>query len=285
MSDAACVACGGALSLFGWRAGYPYFRCASCGTLQLAPLPSKDELAQAYASTYASAAHIDADPEACRRLSRTYYRALLKVLKKRKVAGRVAEVGSGWGGLCTLLIAKGFQCEGVEPSEKMAAYCQAQGLPVRQGDIALLPQDTYAALVLASVFEHLVDHDAWLAQARARLKSGGLIVSAQPTARFLTFMAQVLRLGSLRLPLPQLHQGFCPPWHTVLFSIEGMRRIAERNGFDLIEVRRYPQGRAQGLTGIVQRLLDAANCVGWLAMRERWPLVIGHIFVLKKTSP
>ncbi len=278
---APCVACGGPLGLFGRRGAYSYYRCRRCGSVQLSPLPDREELSRAYAEEYASSAHINPDPETCRRLSRPYYLAVLQALRAHGITGPVAEIGCGWGGLCDLLLESGFKMSGVEPSEGMAAHCLERGLPVRRGGLEAL-EGRHAALVMVSVFEHVVGHDAWLDLARERLEPGGYLVTSQPTARFAVVMAQIHRLGRRGGELPQLHQIFCPPWHTVLFSIDGMRLLMERHGFSLEEVRRTPQGREPGLTGALQRVLDLVNSAGWRLMRERWPLVTSHIFVFKK---
>lgn len=279
--EAPCAACGGPLSHFGRRGRYVYGRCGGCGGLQLCPLPDREALDRAYAEEYAAAAHIDPDPDTCRRLSRPYYQAVFKALRDHGVSGGVAEIGCGWGGFCDLLRENGFSFTGVEPSEEMAAHCAARGLPVRRGGLEAL-EGRHAALVMVSVFEHLVDHDAWLETARGRLAPGGLLVTSQPTARFAVFMAQVARLGRPGAELPRLHQVFCPPWHTALFSIGGMRALMDRHGFGLLEVRRTPQGREPGLTGAAQRVLDKVNAAGWALMGEGWPLVTSHVFVFKK---
>jgi hypothetical protein len=277
-----CVACGGSLSLFGRRSDYEYYRCSMCGTIQLAPPPSQQELAEAYATEYAAAGHYEQDPDACNLSARTYYQAIIKTLKDYQVEGAVLDYGAGWGGLCEMLIGNGFQCRGTEMSHDMVTYCQRRGLPVQYGDITTLEGKKFSALVLCTVFEHLIEHDNWMARANQLLKQDGLLVTLQPTARFADFMGRILRLGNLQAPLPRLHQVFCPPWHTVFFSLDGMRTLVSRHGFDLLEIRPAPQGRARGLTGLAQRCLELVSRFGWHLMGERWPLLTAHIFVLRK---
>lgn len=245
-------------------------------------MPRAEELAAAYASAYACAGHIDADPEAAVRATQPYRRAILRAIEARRVEGPVAEIGAGWGGLARLLTAKGFSYEGVEPSHAMARYCREQGLPVIEGDIWSLPGPEYSALLLSNVFEHLTEHDAWLTRASGLLRQGGAIITTQPTARFATFMGSVARLGQRNVHLPELHRTFAPPWHTVIFSIPGMERLMARHGFDLIDVRPMPQGREQGLAAI-QWSLEQVNKIGWAALGGRWPLIPGHLFVFEKS--
>ncbi|MBX7256845.1 MAG: class I SAM-dependent methyltransferase [Candidatus Hydrogenedentes bacterium] len=280
----ACVACTGEMRFFGSRLGYTYVQCGTCGTLQLHPLPTKSELLKAYGDDYASAGHCDTDAEIRRGTANPYYRAIVDAFEKHGGKGPVLDHGAGWGGLTELVLAKGYVCTGVEPSVSMASHCARLGLPVRHGDFWAADNGPYGAILMSAVFEHIVEHDAWLRRANQVVEQDGLIVSMQPTALFGTFVAQLLRLGVRGVPLPQLHQVFCPPWHTVLFTIEGMRMLFARYGFELEGVYPGPQGRSPGLTGIAQRLLGGANRIGWPLLGVRWPLLICHIFVLRKRS-
>jgi SAM-dependent methyltransferase len=270
------------LGFYGRQGAYGYFRCGGCGTIQLHPLPTQEELRDAYAKEYAVAAHIGADPDRRKREAGPHYEAIMRAFRQYRTGNEAAEVGAGWGGLAERLIGEGVEYHGVEPSEMMAAHCRAHGLPVCTGGIEALPEAAYSSLILCSVFEHLVEHDAWLQRANRLLRPGGIFITSQPTAPFLHFGAQIIRLGRKHVPLPKLHQGFCPPWHVVLFSIGGMETLVGRHGFDLVEVRPMPQGREGGITGMIQAALETVNAIGWRLMGTRWPLVIGHMFVFKK---
>ena len=139
-----------------------------------------------------------------------------------------------------------------------------------------------SVLVLVGVFEHLQDHAAWLARAHEVIKPGGMLVVMQPTARCAAFFANLIRLGRTDAELPALHQTFCPPWHTALFSIGGMDRVAGAQGFRLVEVRPGLPGSAHGWFGVAQAALRAINRIGWSMMGEEWPLCVTHIFVFRR---
>lgn len=279
-----CCACHGELSLFGKRLNYEYHKCLSCGTIQLVPLPTEAELRDAYVSNYVTADHYEENPDLCKASARTYYHSIVNVLDEYSINKDVLDYGSGWGGLCEMLMNKGIICKGIEMSCEMVSYSQKQGLPVQQGDITAIEKekDVFSALALCTVFEHLINHDEWMEKARLILRENGLIISLQPTSLFPDILGQLIRLGKVSRPLPQLHQVFCPPWHTVLFSIKGMEDLALRNGFELVEVRPAPQGRVRGMVGFVQICLEYVNRIGWSLMGIRWPLLPAHIFILKK---
>jgi len=281
---ARCVACGGTLSVFGRRLQYEYHRCVECGTIQLYPLPSAAELAHAYAAQYATAGHYEGDADRSRMCARPYYQSIIGALKDYHAEGLVVDYGAGWGGLCELLIAQGFDVQGVEPSDRMAAHCRKRGLPVHQGDLTALQnkEGQIGTFALNTVFEHLVAHDAWLSHVHRLLAPHGLFVTLQPTAPFADLLGRVVRFGNVRAPLPALHQIFCPPWHTVFFSLDGMKHLMAKHDFELLDIRPAPQGRIPGVMGLAQRVLETINRGGWKVMGRGWPLLTAHIFVFRK---
>jgi SAM-dependent methyltransferase len=239
-------------------------------------------LEKAYAAEYAAVGHYQPDPDVCYRSARSYYQSILKTLKDYGVKGLILDYGAGWGGLVELLVKNGFNCEGLEISHDMVAYCQKRGLKVESGDITALTGKRFDALVLCTVFEHLVGHEDFLTRANQLLQKEGLLFTLQPTAPFANFAGKMFRLGNLKAPLPGLFQVFCPPWHTVFFSFDGMQGLMSRYGFKLIDIRPSPQGRWGGLMTPLQFLLESINRVGWALFRGRWPLVIAHTFVFRK---
>ena len=259
-----------------------YYRCRACRTIQLAPLPGKEDLERAYAAEYARSKHIEPDADFYQGSSRHYFEAILSIVRRNVPAGRVSEIGAGWGVLAGMLMQAGYDYEGVELSEEMLRYSFGRGLPVIPGGIEAFDSGDRAAVVMTNVFEHLVDHDQRLDRLASLLPERGIFITAQPTARFVALFGTLFRLGIKRLPLPQLHVILTPPWHTVLFSIRGIETLLGRHGFELIEVRPAPQGREKGLNGLLQRILEAVNRLGWRLAGTKWPLVIGHVFVFRK---
>lgn len=280
--NSACIACGGSLRYFGPRNGYAYFECVQCGTIQLSPVLSSEELTRAYREDYATAGHITTDPVRSRISTRTLHEALVKALQRHNAQRRVLDYGAGWGGLVIRLRDAGFDPSGYDLSEEMVQRCQSEGLPMKQGDIGTVSERDFDAIVLASVFEHLNDPDEWLRTASQYLKPGGLFVTTQPTAPFARTLGTIARIGIRRLPLPGLHRIFFPPWHIALYSLDGMRQVLDRASFDCVEITGAPQQREPGLTGWIQRALETFNRVGWELAGLQWPFFTGHIFVFKK---
>jgi len=281
-----CVACAGVhLRFFGKRKDYAYYRCADCATLQLVPFPDKSQLDKAYQDEYASVGHCQAAPETRNLAASPQFEALVQLLMKYGQPERVLEYGPGWGGLLDCLQSHHIQGEGLELSAEMADYCATKGYTIYRNEISELEHsESYDAILMSYVFEHLVNHKLFFEEAQRLLKSEGLFISTQPTAAFASFFGRLFRLGLSSLPLPELHSTFSPPWHTVLFSTKGMTFLAEKHGFEILEIRPAPIQQEGGFTGLIQRVLSLVNSVGVACFGINWPLVVGHIFVFKKRS-
>jgi hypothetical protein len=284
-SGRSCIACQATLSFLGEKSGYVYRICDNCKTIQLSPLPAQSDVEQAYKdSLYATDTHGQIEPVSIRASSRPYYLSLARVLRDYRASGLVIDYGAGWGGLCELLIKSGFQCKGLELAGKMVDECQRRRLPVERKTLAAMAEENTkaGAIVLCGVFEHLLDPKAFLRSACDLLEEGGLFISLQPTAIFARLLAFIARAGNVRAPMPSMLWVFDPPWHVALYSVTGMKTIAGRNGFDLLEIRFAPQGRMRGIYGIAQLMLEYVNRIGWAVCKGSWPLMISHIYVFKK---
>jgi SAM-dependent methyltransferase len=283
---AVCIVCQGEVSLFGPCSGYTYYRCRDCGTIQLWPMPDEAEVMRAYQTEYVAGKYAEsfAGPEWWRRASRTYCRSIVQVLKDHRVKGFIVDYGAGWGHLVDMMIQNGLDARGLEPSQNEVAYAQGRGLPVQQGDLSTLSgsEGEISAITMSAVFEHLIDHAAVLSSVHRLLKDDGLFVTMHPTAALFHLLGNLARFGNKQKPLPYLAGGFTPPWHTVLFSIDGTEQFISRHGFRLLEIRPAPQGRLGGLLGLVQISLELVNKIGWRVFRRHWPLLTTHIFVFQK---
>lgn len=280
-----CIACGGSVTFLGERLNFTYGVCRNCNTVQLSPIPNQADVERAYTnSQYATAAHGQINPDEIRKTSRPYYASLARALKAYAATGGIVDYGAGWGGLCELLLDRGFSCRGLELAGEMVAECQRRGLPVEQKDLSALVREGVKvhALVLCGVFEHLLDPMTFLRDAYEVLEDDGLLVSLQPAATFARLLASASRLGNRRRPLPSLFWVFDPPWHVALYSVPGMRQLAAQAGFELAGIRFAPQGRMAGAYGAAQRSLEVVNRMGWHMFRSNWPLLTSHIYVIRK---
>ncbi len=278
-----CVACGSRCHFFGKREGYRYFACERCRTLQLNPLPEPEELARTYRDEYACAGHYATSYEDSMRANRPFYRWILDILDRTsRPEGKVLDFGCGYGGLCEMARARGLECVGVDPSTEEIAIARARGLDVYAGDVSALPSGTrFSAVVMLFVLEHLVGHDALLDDVRGVVEPGGLIIITIPTSPFVVLAGRALRLFSPALEMPKFNETLTPPWHTVIFSVKGIRALMLRHGMPVERVLRSPKSKATGLLGVVKRVLGITEAVGFRIFGDKFPFMTSHTFVCR----
>lgn len=279
-----CVACGGNLCFFGRREGYVYARCSACKTIQLAPFPSKADLDRAYTESYATSGHYGTDPTAILNAAHPFYQAILSELRCAEILkGRVLDLGCGWGGMCRYLRDADYDYLGTDYPSVSLEYCRQQDLTVSDASLEdlLARRELFSAVLMVAVFEHLQDHAETLRKIHGILKPGGLLLILIPSAGLFGRLARMIRWIKQTDDIPAINTTFCPPWHTAIFSVEGVHRLFTANSFELVRVRPSPSGNSPGVVGIVQRAATLVAKTGFAVFGTRWPLVLNHIFVYR----
>lgn len=154
------------------------------------------------------------------------------ILKKRaelilrfKRAGKVLDIGSSTGLLLSLLKNKRWVVEGIEPSKKAAEFAQNRGIPTQVStfEIAKLEPNSYDAIILNHVFEHLGNPDAILSKVYNLLKREGIVFIDVPN--FGGIKARI-KVENWEYSLPNEHK-----WH---FTKESLSRLLRQSGFEII---------------------------------------------------
>lgn len=279
-----CVACGNSLAFFGRRGQYTYRSCKACESIQLAPFPSKEDLNRAYIDDYATSGHQGSDPDAIYQISAPYYAAVLRELNRTShPAGVVLDLGCGWGGMCRYLKGAGYDYLGTDYPSASIEYCRQIGLNVRDAslDDLLSRREHFSVVLMVTVFEHPQDHAETLRKIHGILKPGGLVLILIPTAGLFGRLARMIRWIRQTDDIPAMNTTFCPPWHTAIFSLEGVHHLFTANGFELVRVQPSPSGNSRGLVGLVQRAATLIAKTGFAVFGTHWPFVLNHIFVYR----
>lgn len=279
-----CVACRGPLVFFGTRGRYTYARCGACSSIQLDPLPTPDELTRAYSEDYSSAGHYGTDPGEIYSNGLPFFRAVVAALRGAGVSsGPVLDVGCGWGGMVRVLRDEGYDPLGVDYESESLEYCRSLSLPVETMALDRLAREgrKFAAITLVTVFEHLVDHRDLLDRLAALLDPSGVLVILVPTAGVFGAVAGLVRTLRRTREIPSVNGTFEPPWHTTIFSVEGVERMLDRTAFSLESVKASPSGSGRGLKRAIQGTATAL-AFGDRLLGRRWPLVLNHIFVCRR---
>jgi len=256
-SSPACIACGSAGvplydgltdTLAGTPGAWRMVRCADarCGMLWLDPKPLAADLIKAYATYHthsrpargAAELGLSALNTACKLASRALdlytglarqRRALRAMYLSDLKPGKLLEVGTGSGRFLHRMRIAGWAVQGTDFDPAVAArVARKYGLRVDVGDLADLryPADTYDAVALSQVIEHVHDPLALLRECLRVLRVGGRLVLTTPNA-----LACAHRLYGRHW------RGLEPPRHLHVFTPAALARCARNVGFDLLALK------------------------------------------------
>lgn len=191
--------------------------------------------------------------------------------------GRALDVGAAGGGNTRVLRDRGWQAVALEYGQEGAEVAHERGLATLRADATLLPvADQQVDLVVAfDILEHLVDHDAAVAEVRRVLRPGGVFLVAVPADPRLwsahdEAVDHVRRYTRMTLRDLLERGGFAIDsmlsWNVLLRPAVALRRRSS-NGSDLVELprpvnlalravvtaeRHLPLGRLPGVSLLVR---------------------------------
>ena len=136
------------------------------------------------------------------------------------------DVGAGSGDFMSRMQGLGWEVKGVEPDSVAADRGRSRGLQIHKGDLASagFGDETFDAITLAHVIEHVHDPLGLLSLCRRLLKPHGRVVILTPN---------VASWGHRHFGRDWL--SLDPPRHLHLFNPENMRRLLQ--SADLLPVR------------------------------------------------
>ncbi|MHB8510921.1 MAG: methyltransferase domain-containing protein [Actinomycetota bacterium] len=225
-----CVVCGSVERAPEVLVGeYQIFRCA-CGVRTLSPEPNEQELVEVFddGSIYGEASSLKAEILAQNRRS-------LKDVEKVVAPGRLLDVGCGLGYMLEAARDRGWKATGVDPSPFSVANAQRNGFEAHHGllDRLNLPSESFDALTLLQVVEHLLDPRELLAECWRLIRPGGAILVETPNPASL--LARVKRSA---------FNYWIPPIHCVWYSPDSLARVLNESGFKLVRVATWsPRSR------------------------------------------
>jgi SAM-dependent methyltransferase len=246
--------------LFGAPGRWRMQRCVKnrCRTLWLDPAPHPGDLGLIYQSyyTHASSAHCSTNVlnDGCHQMwaawrlgypkpVRPTWRRMRKfMLDLREVEraeffrfylpwqsdGRVLDVGCGAGNELNLLRHLGWQAEGLEPDRAAVDAATHAALKVTQGDLLSHPfaPESFDAVTMSHVIEHLVDPKRHLREAWRLLRPGGRLVLLTPNAN---------SWGHRHYGADW--RGLEPPRHLQIFTLPSLKQTLRELDFDISRAR------------------------------------------------
>ncbi len=207
-------------------------KCRNCGFVYTNPLILLPET---------DGPHGYRDAEEYRPYAENPRRALEQTLKtiERLIGrkGRLLDVGAGKGEFLAVAKRCGWEVQGLEPSEGLAAHASTtHHLPIWRTtlDDHAIPQASFDVVTLNMVLEHVDDPNGLLRAVHRVLVSDGILFIEVPNLE--SFMLEAIRMY-FRIRKRDWSPLLSPlhwPFHCYGYSLHTIRFLCQRNGFDIV---------------------------------------------------
>ncbi|HLM27108.1 MAG TPA: class I SAM-dependent methyltransferase [Thermoleophilaceae bacterium] len=256
-----CACCDGPLGagriispdrLHGLPGRFEVARCAICGTGRTLPFVGEEGLAALYPPDYAPHTYAERQQGPAALAARAIHRwqearmlSAPALAPARRIApGRALDVGCGRGALGAVLIGRGWQVDGVEPSPKAVEAARGRGVDARAGTLGSLAQESsaYDLVTFVHSLEHTVDPVDDLRRAAAAMRPGAMLAVTVPN--FGSTQARLFGSRWFHLDVPR---------HRHHFTGAGLRTAIEAVGLSVERVATSTS--ASGFAGSLQYAL------------------------------
>ncbi len=200
---------------------YNIMECGQCAHNFTFPFPTKEDLGEIYDDLYRYDVFLVTLNEKRYRAKKT-----LNIIQKYfPKATNILDVGCNYGFLVSELVKHNYRAAGIELNKAAVAACEKSGLDVKQSSIEDFLPDCrikYDLIILAHVFEHLVDPDEVLKGLQTILSPGGSILILVPNSH--SFM---------RFLFGKFWGWWQVPVHVNHFNLDSMQYLAMKCGCDI----------------------------------------------------
>lgn len=207
--------------------GYDIKRCVDCGTLYVERLPTEKELA----AIYTSDSYYALSTESMQRIADENTRRL-SLICQMKPKGNFLDIGCAHGLLLDQAKQRGYDTFGVEPTSKNAEVASAKGHRVFNGwlkdFVSKNDGQLFDVVTCLDVIEHIDHPKPFLELAASLLAVDGLMVVSTPN-----YSGVIAKALGARDPY------MTPPEHITFFTVNGMRRLAQRCGLATHSVKSF----------------------------------------------
>jgi SAM-dependent methyltransferase len=209
--------------------------CKECKLIRLYPWPPPEEIQKYYPENY----WYDPGGDAADRMAETWRRFVLRdhvrfvrrALQDAALDGPVLDVGCGGGLFLRELNLPQERIVGLDFSPSAASVAwSTNGVPVACGALTRAPfrENSFAAITMFHVLEHLYDPSAYLEAARKLIKPGGRLVVQVPNAACWQFLL-----------FGENWNGLDVPRHLIDFKEQDLVNLLDYCGFDVLRRKHF----------------------------------------------
>jgi len=231
-----------------------YKRCSSCGSFnsspRLKPELIKDLWDEGKSADFFHKFIYPASIENRKIFLQKRFKNMINHIKK----GKILEVGCARGLYLDILKQNGFCAEGVEVLQYPVQCCLEKGHFIYKDSIENVRlKKNYDAVVAWEVLSHIENLTAFFDNIHRCLKGGGFL--------FITISnATALEYDDIWEDGIRHHDNFQPHIFLQIFSLNGIKKLLNKNGFNIIEMTTPGEMDVQNIYETAMRLNKKFNC-------------------------
>lgn len=229
---------------FGLPGEFEFSECSACGVWRLSPQPEGEELKKYYPEKEYYAPFIPELKKGLRyhlkQLALRYYGygvrrgGLLAAWLRYKAPNYpfrggqlLLDVGCGQGYFLRSVRDLGWDVLGIDMSQRAVEECRSQGLEAKKGELKEMgfPDNSFDAVHLFHVFEHLPEPAAFVDEVFRILRPGGEIILTVPNNR--SFCARVFGKNWFSLETPR---------HLFIYNRKNLHMLLSAHGFEVKDI-------------------------------------------------
>ena len=255
-----------------------FFRCLKCDLQMQSPLPTLQELADFYESSFVDGMYQDfASADLLKRM--TAQQRIKEIANTIPLEGKWLDVGCANGVFVETVSGRGVEAQGIELSEHAVSIGKERGLNLHVGTVDDLPVDeSFDCITAFDVLEHVLEPLDFIGGIHKRLNDGGHVVLTVPNTG-----------GIVRRIMGKRWYFYIPEEHLHYFNSTNLAGLLEKQGFDVLSVGptykpmtyNYALLQFAEFNPLIHKILKAPSFLIPSKLRERpIPLPIGELRII-----
>jgi len=208
--------------------GYKGRKCPTCGLVYISPRPSYSEILDSYRLDQA---HTSAKSQISAVVSRKLVaKHHLQIIKKFIESSSMLEIGAGAGYFLDEARKLGFDVYAIEVNKTLAKFIRRKlGIPCEEHhlNVSSFGGKKFEIIYHCDVISHFCDPISEFEKINNKLKKGGLVVF------------ETGNVGDVEEKYYKYFPSFQYPDHLFFFSVDNLKKLLSRTGFELISIYQF----------------------------------------------